>query len=402
MNCQIVKPVQGGSLKAIPSKSAAHRLMIAAGLSGLSLEGKADGLSEDISATKECIQALLGDGEVKMMNCRESGSTLRFMVPVAAVFGGRNEFAACGRLPERPMTALREQLVGHGCTMSRDGENPIWTEGKLEAGIYRLPGNISSQYVTGLLMALPLCEGNSRIEIDGVLQSRPYVDMTLDVLKKAGIEIYEGESFFEVRGKQRYNLPEKYIDDIEGDWSNAAFWLVMDAVSEGNITCTGLNPDSAQGDKRIADYLNITCSDKEIDIDVSDIPDLVPVLCVLASARKKGAVTNIVNAQRLRFKESDRLKAVTEVMNGLGADIEERYDSLAIRGVERLKGGTADGYNDHRIVMMAATAACISDGVIEIKGCEAVNKSYPAFFEHYTALGGEVAYVSSIRKEYQR
>ena len=195
--------------------------------------------------------------------------------------------------------------------MSSDGENPIWTEGKLEAGIYRLPGNISSQYVTGLLMALPLCEGNSRIEIDGVLQSRPYVDMTLDVLKKSGIEIYEGESFFEVRGKQRYNLPEKYIDDIEGDWSNAAFWLVMDAVSEGNITCTGLNPDSAQGDKRIADYLNITCSDKEIDIDVSDIPDLVPVLCVLASARKKGAVTNIVNAQRLRFKESDRLKAVT-------------------------------------------------------------------------------------------
>lgn len=402
MNCRIVKPVQGGSLKAIPSKSAAHRLMIAAGLSGLSLEGKADGLSEDISATKECVQALLEGGEVKRMNCRESGSTLRFMVPVAAVFGGRNEFAASGRLPERPMTALREQLVCHGCTMSCDGENPIWTEGKLEAGIYRLPGNISSQYVTGLLMALPLCEGNSRIDIDGVLQSRPYVDMTLDVLKKSGIEVYEGESFFEVRGNQRYNLPEEYIDHIEGDWSNAAFWLVMDAISEGNISCTGLDPDSAQGDKRIADYLDITGSSEEIDIDVSDIPDLVPALCVLASARKKGSVTNIVNAERLRFKESDRLKAVTEVMNGLGADIEERYDSLAIRGVERLRGGTAEGYNDHRIVMMAASAACISDGVIEITGCEAVNKSYPSFFEHYRALGGEVTDVSGIRKEYQR
>lgn len=390
MNCTVVKPVKSGSIKAIPSKSAAHRLMIAAGLSGHSLEGLCEGLSVDITATKECIDALMSDGEVKKMPCRESGSTLRFLIPVTAALGVRGEFMAEGRLPYRPMTALKEQLESHGCRMSSEGENPVWVDGKLESGIYILPGNISSQYVTGLLMALPMCDGDSEIQIDGILQSRPYVDMTLDVLKKSGIVIEESENTFKIAGNQKYNLARSYVEDVEGDWSNAAFWLVMDAISEGNIECTGLDKNSAQGDKAIADWLYIVNTDEEVNIDVGDIPDLVPILSVLASARKKGAVTNIVNAERLRYKESDRLKAVTEVMNGLGADIEENFDSLKIKGVERLKGGQADSYNDHRIAMMAAAAACISDGDIEIIGCEAVNKSYPAFFEHYKLLGGEV------------
>lgn len=390
MNLKITKPAQEGCVKAIPSKSAAHRLMIAAGLSGLDLNGKAEGLSEDISATKDCIKVLNTQTGSRGMNCRESGSTLRFMVPVAAALGGRNEFEASGRLPERPMTPLKDQLEKHGCTMSSQGENPIWTEGKLEAGRYDLPGNISSQYVTGLLMALPLCDGDSCIVVDGELQSRPYVDMTLDVLDKSGIKIKEEGNTFRISGGQKYNLPSEYIDSIEGDWSNAAFWLVMDAISEGSIVCDGLDVRSKQGDRKIMDYLHIADTDDETDIDVSDIPDLVPILSVLASARKKGAVTNIVNAERLRYKESDRLKSVTEVMNGLGAQIEERPDSLVITGVERLKGGIADGSNDHRIVMMAAAAACICDEPVEITGWEAVNKSYPSFFEHYQSLGGEI------------
>ena len=202
MDCRITRPVTGGTVKAIPSKSAAHRLMIAAGLSGLSLEGRADGLSQDISATKDCIEVLLrnredadvrgtGEGDtIRRMNCRESGSTLRFMVPVAAAIGGFSEFAAEGRLPERPMEPLKLQLEAHGCTMSGPGENPIRVEGKLEAGVYEIPGDVSSQYVTGLLMALPLLEGDSEIVVDGVLQSRPYVNMTLDTLAKAGIAFY--------------------------------------------------------------------------------------------------------------------------------------------------------------------------------------------------------------------
>lgn len=413
MNCIITKPVSGGTVKAIPSKSAAHRLMIAAGLSGLSLEGKAEGLSQDISATKECIAVLLGNDRIKNMNCRESGSTLRFMVPVAAALGGCSRFRAEGRLPQRPMDPLREQLMTHGCTMSTQGENPITIEGRLKPGLYEIPGNISSQYVTGLLMALPLCDGDSEIVIEGALQSRPYVDMTLDTLAKAKVSVYEetieagrdsheARTVFRVPGNQKYNLPEKYIDNIEGDWSNGAFWLVMDAVSRAGrergdglsefsgITCEGLDSSSAQGDKEILRWLHITETDETIDIDVGDIPDLVPILSVLASARKKGAVTNIVNARRLRYKESDRLKAVSRVMNGLGADISELEDALIIRGVESLEGGTAEGYNDHRIVMMAAASRCISRGDIEITGCEAVNKSYPKFFEDYVSLGGEV------------
>ncbi|MGN0701906.1 MAG: 3-phosphoshikimate 1-carboxyvinyltransferase [Lentihominibacter sp.] len=413
MDCRITRPVSGGTVKAIPSKSAAHRLMIAAGLSGLSLEGRADGLSQDISATKDCLEVLLGEAEIKEMNCRESGSTLRFMVPVAAALGGCSRFTAEGRLPERPIEPLKLQLEAHGCTMSPRGENPIRVEGKLQAGMYEIPGDVSSQYVTGLLMALPLCSGDSEIVIDGILQSRPYVNMTLDTLAKAGVAVHEelragaGDSeriqtVFRVPGNQKYCLPEKYIDNIEGDWSNGAFWLVMDAVSrirapkksEGiefaGIECLGLDGESAQGDKAICRWLSITDTDEAVDIDVADIPDLVPILSVLASARKKGAVTRIVNARRLRYKESDRLKAVSEVMNGLGADIDELEDALIIRGVETLAGGTADGYNDHRIVMMAAAAACISRGDVVIKGCEAVNKSYPKFFEDYVSLGGEV------------
>ena len=435
MDCRITRPVTGGTVKAIPSKSAAHRLMIAAGLSGLSLEGRADGLSQDISATKDCIEVLLrnredadvrgtGEGDtIRRMNCRESGSTLRFMVPVAAAIGGFSEFAAEGRLPERPMEPLKLQLEAHGCTMSGPGENPIRVEGKLEAGVYEIPGDVSSQYVTGLLMALPLLEGDSEIVVDGVLQSRPYVNMTLDTLAKAGIAFYEEtregasgscglQTVFRVPGGQKYSLPAKYIDEIEGDWSNGAFWIVMDAVSRmgagavanaGNnseggaggrefagIDCLGLDSDSAQGDKEIVRWLSILEHDETVDIDVGDIPDLVPILSVLASARRKGAVTNIVNGARLRYKESDRLKAVTEVMRALGGDIIEKEDSLVIKGVETLSGGTVPGHNDHRIVMMAAAAACISLGDVVITGCEAVNKSYPKFFEDYVSLGGEV------------
>ena len=404
---KITKAPNGGVVNAIVSKSAAHRILIAAFLSGLDLTDRCDGLSDDISATKAC---LLNMGEAQSRGtahccevpCGESGSTLRFLLPLAGALGIESDFICLGRLPDRPMDPFLECLAQHGCLV--EGRNPKHLTGKLTGGIFRLPGNISSQYVTGLLMALPILQEDSVISIDGRLQSRPYVDMTLSVLQKAGIEIEETENEFKIKGGQKYNLDAFALENIEGDWSGAAFWIAMDAMlrlqdaaggQEKRIDCIGLDPQSAQGDKEIETIAEtvLESGSAPIDIDVADVPDLVPALGALACARPEGSVTNIVNAGRLRFKESDRLHAVTVVLSGLGADIEEQEESLTIRSTGGLTGGQADSFGDHRIAMMAATAACIAQEEVTIIGAEAVKKSYPRFFEDYQKLGGEVQWL---------
>lgn len=393
MNCTIVRPAMAGSIKAIPSKSAAHRWLIAAALSGLDITEYASGISQDIDATKDCLTAI-GEAEGKVsLEPRESGSTLRFLVPVVAALGLDADFHCKGRLADRPMEIMKTLLEEHGCTMTPQGSNPIEIRGKLSSGVYSLPGNVSSQYVTGLLFALPLLEGDSVIEVIGDFQSRPYVNLTLEVLDAAGIAVEEKDNCFHIKGSQKYNL--KHIPEIEGDWSNAAFWLVLDAVKkmramDGSVRVTGLRSASCQGDRDIVGIIAKAMKPGVLTIDAGDIPDLVPILSVLASARTIGSKTYIVNAERLRYKESDRLDAVTDIVRSLGGNIEALRDGLIIEGVEAFSGGTIDSHNDHRIAMTAAIAAVMSRSPITIERAEAVNKSYPAFFEDYKSLGGDV------------
>lgn len=434
---RIIQPPEGGSTDAIVSKSAAHRLLIAGALSGLDLQDRCEGLSQDITATKNCLitmqEALQsmkqteeapsdGRGSVPArasvaqrcaLFCGESGSTLRFLIPIAAALGIGSDFFCEGRLPDRPMDEFLSCLSEHGCRV--EGRNPKSLTGSLNGGDFVLPGNISSQYVTGLLFALPLLAEDSRIRVRGVLQSRPYVDMTLDVLRRAGVDAEEApsdeETVFMIRGGQSFALAEEELINIEGDWSNGAFWIVMDGMfrllemrrqdagrtdaPEHRIFCRGLDPGSVQGDKAVVPVTEriLQAGASPVDIDVSDIPDLVPALSALACARPDGSVTGIVNAGRLRFKESDRLHSVTQVLNGLGADITEREDSLVIRSRGQLKGGCADAFGDHRIAMMAASAACICSDPVTISGADAVNKSYPGFYEDYERLGGQLQWL---------
>ncbi len=435
MDIRITGAPTGGTVKAIPSKSAAHRVMIAAALSGIDLTPYCEGLSQDITATKVCLQTMAScigerrNASAARLLCGESGSTLRFLIPVCGVLGMDADFVCEGRLADRPMEPFLTALSEHGCSVT--GRDPKMLRGRLKGGDFRLPGNISSQYVTGLLMALPLAEEDSRIIVEGSLQSRPYIDLTLQVLAKAGIstdESREGtDTVFRIRGGQKYQLPQQELEHIEGDWSNGAFWITMDAMirrlgpgpaeETPVIRCAGLDPGSVQGDRAILEVIERLQSADEmlrfrddrpaggssarldispggrggfVELDVADIPDLVPIISAFACGRPRGAVTHIANAQRLRYKESDRLKAVTEVLTALGADITEESAGLMIRGTATLRGGQIDAFRDHRIAMMAAAAACIAADDIVIRGAEAVNKSYPGFFDDYQRLGGSL------------
>lgn len=390
-------------IKVIASKSDAHRTLICAALAELTGGGRCEIIcgadSDDIRATKACLTALLAGDE--NMACGESGSTLRFLLPVMGALGRRAVFYPEGRLPERPLSPLYEELESHGCALSPKGSAPLTIEGQLKPGFYRIPGNVSSQYISGLLFALPLLSGGSRIQIEGKLESRPYVEMTLQVLQQFGIRILEEADGFTIAGGQQYTAPPQY--EVEGDWSNGCFWLAAGALQPESVCVKGLNPDSLQGDKEILNLLKrfgakveaceeggITVSAGNlwgIDIDAAQIPDMVPALSVLA-CRARGKTT-IRNAGRLRIKESDRLTAAARVLNGLGASVEELADGLIIKGkgADGLKGGAADSFGDHRIAMMAAVASLICKDKVTLTGADAVNKSYPDFFQRLKELG---------------
>lgn len=403
MKATIKKPAGEGIVRAIASKSAAHRMMIAQALSECESTVLCSDTSQDIEATKRCLEALRSGDRVKQLYCGESGSTLRFLLPIAGALGLECEFYMEGRLPKRPLSPLYEEMISKGCRMSPQGQNPLHLSGNLTGGTYAIPGNISSQYITGLLFALPLAEQDSRIDITGRLESSPYIDLTLQALDAAGIKIVSDGRGFDIPGRQRYRLAGEH--HIEGDWSNAAFWLCMSAMTGGSIGCSGLDMDSRQGDRRILDVLEsmggrVICENDVLRIsavqgrlrgaviDASEIPDLVPALAVAAASAE--GQTTIKNAGRLRLKESDRLRTVSTVLAALGADISELSDGLVINGSGHIRGGSADSFGDHRIAMMAAAAACISGGEITISGAEAVNKSYPGFYRDYQTLGGVI------------
>ena len=419
MNVKIGKnPLNKGQVRIISSKSDAHRSLIAAALSEEESVLFVDGWSDDLEATVRCLEALGAEiykepsgievvpirrntEKAAVLDCGESGSTLRFLLPVAAALDRHTTFTGQGRLPERPLGILLEEMAQHGCSVNGD-KLPVEIDGQLKSGVYTLPGNVSSQFITGLLFALPLLEGDSEIRLTTDIESKGYIDMTLKTLKTFGIEVRNREHGWYIPGGQTYNGPRMRF--TEGDWSNAAFWLTAGAI-KGSVGCQGLDMESAQGDRAIVSLLEefgaetkmilnqITVTNKEMEgirIDASQIPDLVPILCIAgAAARGK---TEIVNAGRLRLKESDRLAVMAECLRKIGVEVEEKEDGLVITGgcnppAEEI---VIDSHGDHRIVMAMAIAA-VSLGVdITIINADAVNKSYPSFFIELKKLGGVV------------
>ena len=457
--------IPGGTIPAIPSKSHAHRLLIAASLSDTCQEIICPSTSKDIDATAECLRQIgiriqkkdrgfLIDGIRRketglreplsqgndvssgpaVLHVGESGSTLRFLLPVLGALGIPADLHMEGRLPGRPLSPLYEELTAHGMTLSPQGSNPLHVTGQLHAGEYRIDGGVSSQYITGLLFALPLLNEDSRLVITGHLESRPYVNITLGVLKTFGIKIRETlhpedgiATVFDIPGGGHFHCPSNGARSdgnsmvprliVEGDWSNAAFFLAAGALLDSPVTVTGCDPASPQGDKAILQILRefgaevriqetapapgdaAASSDRRhtaitvsggplhgINIDAADIPDLVPVLSVIAACAE--GTTVIRNIQRLRIKESDRVATVTEMLTALGTDCSSTQSELRIEGQRSLSGGSVSSHNDHRIAMAAAIASLRATGPVEIRDPMAVNKSYPGFYEDLAKLFG--------------
>ncbi len=368
-----------GEVTPPPSKSLSHRALIAAYLAG-SVDRIANlAESQDIAATRRCMEALLtvGDG-FPVLDCGESGSTLRFLIPLALVLRGGARFVGHGRLMDRPMEPYFDLFREKNIHFEKNG-GELTVMGQLTPGVYKLPGDVSSQFVTGLLYALPLTDGDSEIAVTSPLQSREYVTMTLDVLKRYGISVdNEGFSRFIIPGGQRY-VPADYT--VEADWSQAGFWYAARTLGH-DVAVLGLDPASPQGDKLAAAYSEALPDA----VDLSQIPDLLPPLAAMAAV--KAGATRFVNAARLRMKESDRIASTANMLRAFGVPCVEGPDSLTVTSTGKLRSCTVDGAGDHRIVMAAAILATAADGPVTILGAEAVNKSYPTFFDEFRRLGG--------------
>ncbi len=415
MNASLTPSVIKGCVQAPPSKSASHRLLIAAALSKQPVAVENISLSDDMNATLGVLNALgfaferkqntvrfLGEytyQKTAVLDCMESGSTLRFFIPIAAALGTAATFAGHGRLPQRSVEDFVKPLYQNGADMHYSGTLPFTLTGKLKGGEYAISGAVSSQYITGLLLALPLLEEDSRIVLTYPLSSAPYVDMTLAVLRQFGVVVKQTANGFFIKGGQPFLPPDKACAP-EGDYSNAAFWLSLGALG-GDVTVSGLNPQSVQGDKAIVELLGRfgakiqqtpgkICVQKAplkgIDISVKNIPDLAPILAVVGAFAS--GVTRIVDASNLRHKESDRIFSTAQMLKSFGAKVETFDDAIVVHGGVPLHGAVIDSYNDHRIAMAASVAAMFIDGETMIQNSECVNKSYPDFYEILQQLGG--------------
>jgi len=391
---KLEKAFLSGEVNIPPSKSVAHRAIICSFLAG---GGNVSPIidSNDMKAMQQVIEAIK-NGE-SVLDCIESGNTSKFIIPVVAALGKKATIIGSGRLPERPIGEYLKILPEHGVKCISKGGLPLCIEGKLTSGIYKVAGNISSQYISGLLLALPLLDGDSEIVLTTELQSKPYVDMTIKVISEFGIKIQETENGYFIKGNQTYQKRD-YI--VEGDWSQAAFFLAAGVIN-GDITLKGLDINSAQGDKEIVNILkrfgaNIEVNEKYIrarksdlngiEIDVSNIPDTVPSIAVVAAF--SNGTTVISGAERLRYKESDRIESVVSNLKKLGVDVKEKQDGIIIKG-GNIKGSNINGYNDHRIVMAFSIAALCAEGETTITDAKSINKTYPEFFKDYNILGGK-------------
>ena len=418
MNCVKIEPSKlKGCINIPASKSLCHRAIICAALS--TEESHIDNIvfSDDIHATSEGMRRLgaeiekIGEGSLRIkgklplslkedtIDCKESGSTLRFLIPISLLSETKAEFNGKGKLVSRPLDTyyriFQEQNINY---TTNNGNLPLKVEGKLKPGIFSIEGNISSQFISGLMFTLPLLDGDSKIVIINELESKGYVDLTLDMLNRFGIEIINNEyKEFIIKGNQRY---ENRDYKVEGDFSQAAFWLVGGILGE-EIESNDLNINSLQGDMVVMDLIkqmggSLTIKDsivktiasktEGITIDASQCPDIVPILTVLAALSE--GETRIINAARLRIKESDRLKAISTELNKLGADVKELEDGLIINGKDSLTGGTVDSWNDHRIAMAMAIASIKCTGSLTITNSDVVKKSYPHFWEDFKSVGG--------------
>lgn len=432
----VVKPVPlTGEISAPSSKSEAHRALICAAFAPGTTDIDCSSTSDDIDATVECLEAL-GARIVRtergfrvrpvsgtsasdnvpeptrgaLLDCHESGSTLRFMLPVVCALGCEASLTGRGRLPERPLSPLYEQLVEHGAVLSEQGVVPLRTSGKLTPGRFRLPGNVSSQYVSGLLLAAPLLRAPLEVVVTEPVESRPYLDITTHIMAAFGVEVScsreqdaDGSRAlaFDVSSADGYSSPGSL--SIGGDWSNAAFWLAAGAIGRRGVAVRGLDVSSPQGDRQILAALSLLGGHvlrnpegaamrpaelQAATLNVSSCPDLVPPLAAVAAFAE--GTTRVVGAARLRLKESDRLETVAAAINALGGSCSIQDDGLCITGSPVLAGGVVDAAGDHRIAMMAAVMATRCSGETTIVGAECVNKSYPNFFRDFSSLGGVV------------
>ena len=405
MDLQITPKKLSGAVTPPPSKSQAHRLLIAAALA----EGESTlhhiARSQDIEATLRCITALGGSwtetspgtltvtgiggrrfsgGELPRLDCGESGSTLRFFIPIALAVAGGGIFTGHGRLMERPQGPYFQLFDKKGIFYEQK-DGVLTVRGALTPGEYVLPGNVSSQFFTGLLFALPLLDGVSAVVSSTEIESQAYITMTLEAMRQAGVPVAErpGLRSFEVL----HAAYHPFAATVEADWSQAAFWYAANFL-DSRVEIRDLNPDSGQGDKVVSEFYWQLARPGDAEIDVSGCPDLLPPLAVMAAVRS--GTTRFVNAARLRIKESDRLSTITAAMTALGAEVHEEPDRLIIVGKPSLPGGTVDCANDHRIAMMAAIAATGCTGPVTVLGAECVQKSYPDFWEVYKTLGGDM------------
>ncbi len=399
MDLRVTPKLLSGDIAVPPSKSISHRALIAAAL--------ADGESvitdvldcEDTRATEDALTALGAvishDGnktivkgisapsEKADINCRESGSTLRFMIPVAAALGTETTFRGEANLPNRPITPFLEELPRHGIEFASE-KMPYIIRGKLSGGDFPVTGDISSQFITGYMMSLPLTGEKCTISLTSQLQSRPYAILTADAMKSFGVDVAIGENDFTIAENSAFR-PCSYT--VEADMSQAAFFLVADAIG-GSVNPVNLRLDSVQGDRAIIDIVKQFRENggQAFDVNAEDIPDLVPIMTVLACFAK--GTSRITGCARLRIKECDRLAAISTELNRLGAEIEAGEDYLTVHGVDSLHGGECETYSDHRIAMSLAIASQRCTEPIIIKGAQCVSKSYPTFFEDFRKLGG--------------
>ena len=422
MRAIITPSSPAGIISAIASKSVAHRLLICAAFSDKKTEIRCEKTNKDILATVDCLRSMGADVEYEngrfyvtpinkdekrnsvILPCNESGSTMRFFLPIACALGGSWHFLMEGRLPERPLSPLREELEAHGICFEYASSNDLCVSGKLSCGDYSIRGDVSSQFVSGLLFALSFIEGTSRLTVTGHIESAPYIEMTLDALLSFGANIKRDKNVFTVIGGQ---LTSPGIAEVEGDWSNAAFPLCAAALGNGKITLTNVDLSSRQGDMKILDLLEsfgakVIREEKQvtvigdklcgIEINAEQIPDLVPVLATVASGAEGKTV--IYGASRLRIKESDRLQTTYEMLSRLGADIILTDDGFIINGKRKLCGGVVDSHNDHRMAMSPAVASVICKNAVTVNDAGSVSKSYPEFWQDFSKLGISVELIN--------
>lgn len=408
-----------GTVEAIPSKSYAHRALICASFANGTTNITCPYISEDIQVTVECLKALgatiartkqgfrvvpvkeQNRPQSVQLNCKESGTTLRFILPLLGALNIKAAIFVEGRLFSRPLEPLISELSAHGMSFSWQNEKFLEVSGQLNSGLFKLPGDISSQFISGLLLSLPLLNHSSTIQITGSIQSKDYVTITEKVIRDFGVTApFDAESFIYTVESQHYVCPGVY--SIEGDWSNAAPWLVSGTLGQG-VEVTGLSMQSVQGDRTILAALSLVGARvsrhqqsaasmmehlRPFTISISEICDLAPMLAALAAFIP--GTSKLTDIQRLRLKESDRVQSICDTLKAFGVTVQLSEDqaALIITGGKQPISCVVDSCNDHRIVMMASLLASYATGPVIITHAEAINKSYPLFFEHFKQLGG--------------